>query len=90
MAKAILDRFFNAYLSIRTPEKYLDYYSKKFILKDVKVKYVLDGKKYSGRVVGINPETYSLTVSARKSQTIDIRKASEVIIPKKIKLPSQK
>lgn len=90
MAKAILDRFFNAYLCIRTPEKHLDYYSKKFILKDVNVKYVMDGKRYSGRVVGINPETYSLTVSARKNQIVDIKKASDVIIPKKIKLPSQK
>lgn len=87
MAKTILDRFFNAYLNIRTPEKHLQYYSKKFILKDVKIKYIQDGKKRSCRVLGINPETYALTVKASGNKTIEISKPSEVIIPRKIKLP---
>lgn len=89
MARAILDRFFNAYLNIRTPEKHLQYYSKKFMLKDVKAKYIQDGKKRSCRIVGINSETHALTVQVSKNRLLDINKPSDVIIPRKIKLPQK-
>ena len=90
MAKAILDKFFNAYLNIRTPDKYLSYYSKKFILRDVRIKYILNGKKRYCKVVGINPQTHALTVRAAGNKLIDIKKPSDIVVPRKIKLPKPK
>ncbi len=87
MAKAILDRFFSAYLDIRAPEKHLQYYSKKFLLKDVKIKYLQDGKKRSCHVVGINPGTHALTVKTSRNKLIEISKPSDAIIPRRIKMP---
>lgn len=92
MAKTILDKFFTAYLNIRTPEKYLKYYEKKFILTGVKVKYTVEGKKRSGKVLGIDPDTHALMIKAVGNRQISISKPSDVLIPRKIKLnpPRQK
>ncbi len=84
VAKTILDKFFNAYLKIRSPENHFKYYYDKFILRGTKIKYIVDGKKNYCTVMDVDPENFALKVSA-KNKTFDIYKPSAVIIPKKLK-----
>ncbi len=86
MAKAVLENFFNAYLNIRSPEKSMEYYKRKFVLNGAKVRCISNGRRLPGRVAGLNPETNALTVRVSRSKTVEITKTSDVFIPKRIKI----
>ena len=67
----------------------MDAYSKKFILRGEKVKYITGGKKESCKVLGINTENGSLVVEDSKKKVVHITKPNRVIIPKKVKLKNK-
>ena len=86
IAKTILNKFFAAYQSIRSPGKYMDAYHRKFILRDKKIKYISGDKKRTCRVIDVDKETGLLLVEPKKDEVLEIRSPSSVIMPKKIKL----
>ena len=85
IATTILKRFSAVYTSLKTPEKYMDIYSDKFILLNKKIKYLKDGKKKSCRVHSFDKTTGTIKVEAARGRLIDITSPSEVLIPNKIR-----
>ncbi len=84
MTKTLLNKFFAMYKELKTPEKHLNNYLEKFILQDRKIKYYSNGKKKSGRIVGVDKETLALLLLGKDGKEISISSPSGVILPKKI------
>ncbi len=86
VAKNILNAFFTLYPNLKTGAKFMDLYSKRFILRGQKIKRLTNGKKETCKVLGINMENCSLMVEDSNKKVITVTKPTSVIIPKKIKL----
>lgn len=84
MAKTVLNRFFTIYKEIKAPQKHLNHYVDRFVLKDKKIKYIDEGKKKTARVVDINKENLTLVIETKDGRRINVSSRSAVIIPNKI------
>ena len=86
IAKTVLDKFFKAYTNINAVDDQIKYYKNKFILKNVRVKYLDQNKRRTGTVIGLDEITLSLIIKSPGGNEITIYKHSGVIIPSRIKL----
>lgn len=84
MAKAIINKFFGIYRDLKDPDKYMDLYSEKFILRGKKIKYIEDGVKKSARVISVDNETCALIIETKNGEELLITSPSCVIIPNKL------
>ena len=85
IAKTVIEKFFKVYSKLRSPEKYMEAYNRKFVLQDKKIKYLEEGKKHACKVTGFNKESGALIVEDRSGKQKTITSPSSVIIPHKIK-----
>ena len=85
MAKTILDKFFIAYSNINTTESFKKYYVNKFVMANLRIKYIDGNKKKSATIVGVDKESLSLVISTGRRDEIIVSKPSAVIIPGRIK-----
>jgi BirA family biotin operon repressor/biotin-[acetyl-CoA-carboxylase] ligase len=90
IAKTVLNKFFAAYISIKNPGKYMDAYSRKFLLYDKKIKYRSGDKRRRCRVVDVDKQTGLLIVETRQGVTETVKSPSLVTMPKKIKIERKK
>ncbi len=90
MAKSVLDKFFSGYSNINSSEKHKKYYENKFVLRDVKIKYLDKNRRRKAVVKGLEKDTLSLIVKPRLGSEIVISKASVAIIPSRIKKAKKK
>lgn len=84
MARNILNAFFPLYINIKTSSKYMDVYRKMFILRGHKIKHIVDGKKKSCKVLGVDQKTCGLIVEDSSKKVITITTPNSVVVPKKI------
>lgn len=84
MSKTVLNRFFSIYKDIKNPEKHLNGYYERFILRDKKIKYIDNGKKRSARVVDVDGSNLALIIETKDGKKISVLSKSSVIIPNKI------
>ena len=84
VAKNILNKFFPLYANMKNHTKFMDIYRQKFLLRGQKIRYIKDGKKQSGKVLGIDQKNCSLMVEDSHKNIIYISTPNKVIIPKKI------
>ena len=90
IAKNILSKFFTFYPKrIKTGERFMDIYKRKFILSDVKTKYFEGGKKKRCKIIGIDSADGRLIIEVKGGELKSIGNRS-VIIPNKIKLKNKK
>ena len=82
----VLVKFFLAYSSIRNPGKYMDAYSRRFILRDKKIVYFSGEKKHRGKVLDVDKSTGSLIIEGKGGEQIIIKSPSSVVMPKKVKI----
>ena len=85
IAKDVLNKFLPAYSSIRSPGKYMDIYSRRFILREKEIKFVMGEKKKSCKVLDVDKETGALIIEYRGEKRI-LNSPRSVIVPKKIKI----
>lgn len=85
IGKTVINKFFAAYSSIRSPGKYMDAYKRKFLLYGKKIKYIVKDQKKICKVADVSKETGSLIIENRKKEKIEIKSPSLVIMPKRIK-----
>ncbi len=86
IAKNILNKFFALYSQLKNPAKYMDIYKNKFIMTGAKVKYnTKDGKKASGKILGINPDNCALLVETPKKEIVTIFGENNVTLPRTFK-----
>lgn len=87
IAKNILSKFFALYPKrVKTPEKFMENYKRKFILSGVKAKYVEGGKKRRCKILGIESNYGRLIVEAKDGTIKHISGARNIIVPNKIKV----
>lgn len=84
MAKTVLNKFFGMYKELKTPEKHLSAYTNRSVLTDVSIKYIEDGKKKPGKVVGIDKSTLALLVETKDGRRLNITSPSHIILPSKL------
>ena len=90
IAKTILNKFFPLYVNMRTNTKFMNHYRQNFLLHGKKVKYIIDGKKKSCKVLGINNDDCALIVEMKNGEIKNIISPVGVIIPKKIKIQKKR
>ncbi|MBQ3015971.1 MAG: hypothetical protein IJD79_04245 [Clostridia bacterium] len=89
IAKNILSKFFALYPKrIKTPEKFMENYKRKFILGGVKARYIEDGKKKRCKILGVESADGRLIVETKDGAIKHISGNRNIIIPDKIKLKS--
>lgn len=91
IAKNILSKFFAIYPKrIRTPEKVMEIYKKKFILGGVRAKYIEDGKRKRCKILGVHGADGRLIIETAKGEIKNISGSKSIIIPHVIKLKNKK
>jgi len=86
IAKNILNKFFKLYADLKSPSKFMDTYSKKFVLRGKGAKLVIDGKRQRCKILGINTQSCALVIENSKKKAVEISTSNKVIIPKKVKI----
>lgn len=87
IAKNILTKFFALYpRRLKSPDKFMDIFKKKFILSGTKIYYNENGKKRGAKVVAVDTSNGTLMVSAKGGKVKRLTNQGGVYIPSKIKL----
>ncbi|MBQ8381220.1 MAG: hypothetical protein IJY18_04925 [Clostridia bacterium] len=86
IAKNILSKFFNLYPKrIKSSDKFMDVYKKKFILSDYHTRYYEDGKKRKCKILGVDSHDGRLIIETANGSLKHISGTRGIILPKKIK-----
>ncbi len=86
IAKNILSKFFNLYPKrIKSPDKFMDVYKRKFCLADIKTKYYEDGKKKRCKILGVDSADGRLIVEVKGGELKHVSSIKSIILPTKIK-----
>lgn len=86
IAKDILNNFFQYYVTVKKNTKFMTAYSQKFILRGKKIRYIDEGKRKSGKVLGVDAKNAALMVESQSKKILYITTQNKVILPKKIAL----
>ncbi len=90
IAKNILLKFFSFYTKrLKSADKFMDIYKRKFILGGLKTKYFEDGKKKSCKILGIDSTDGRLIIETHDGVIKHISGNKSIVIPNKIKLKVQ-
>ena len=85
IAKNILSKFFALYpRRVKSPEKFMDIYKRKFILGGVNAKYMEDGKKKNCKILGVESSDCRLIIES-KGMIKHISGSKNIILPNKTK-----
>lgn len=90
IAKNVLSKFFSLYPYVKTPEKFMEAYQRKFILRGVRTKYLSPTKTISCRILGVDAESAKLIVELPGGEIEQISSRSQIIIPEKVKVNKNK
>ena len=90
IAKNVLSKFFSLYPYVKTPQKFMDSYQRKFILRGTRTKLVSEKKNIPCLILGVDPENAKLIVERRGGEVLHISSPSQIIIPEKINLKKNK
>lgn len=90
IAKNILSKFFAIYpKKVKSPEKFMEIYKRKFTLAGVSAKYIENGKKKRCKVLGVEGADGRLIIEDRNGTIKHIYANRNIILPSKIKLKKQ-
>ncbi len=89
VAKNILLNFFTLYSKkLKSEDKSMDVYKRKFVLSGYKTKYIEDGKRKACKILGINGTDGRLIIETHGGVIKHISANKSIIIPNKIKIRS--
>ncbi len=87
IGRTILSRFFALYPHVKTPQKFMDAYTKHFALRGVALKRRLeDGRLERVKALGIDTKNGALMVETKKGEVLRIATRGSIILPKKIRM----
>jgi BirA family biotin operon repressor/biotin-[acetyl-CoA-carboxylase] ligase len=90
IAKNILSKFFALYpKKIKSPEKFMEIYKRKFALAGISAKCIENGKKKRCKVLGVEGVDGRLIIEDRRGAIKHISANRNIILPNKIKLKKQ-
>ncbi len=90
IAKNVLSKFFSLYPYVKTPEKFMESYQRKFLLRGVRTKLTSETKNTSCRILGVDPESAKLIVELSGGAVKQISSRSQIIIPDNVKIKIKK
>ncbi len=76
--KTVLNKFFDIYIDIKNPAKHMNAYKQKFLYYDRTIRYSLNGKKLTGRIIDVDKTTCALVVEDKSGQIYKITSLSSV------------
>lgn len=86
IAKKILAKFFELFpQKIKSPEKFMEIYKRKFALFGIKTKYLDGTKKKRCTILGVNGADGRLIVETAKGDIINISAVKSIALPDKIR-----
>lgn len=85
IAKEIINRFFLAYSGLRNPGKYMDIYSRRFILREKTAKYITADKKSRCKILDVDKDSGALIIEL-SGKPHEVKSQRAVIMPKKVKI----
>lgn len=85
IARNVLSKFFKLYPTVKTSKRFMDTYSKKFIMRGKTVKVTTGTKKSSCKVLGVDPKNCALIVEGKHGNVEEIFSPSSVSIPRRIR-----
>ena len=87
IAKNILSKFFNLYPKrLKSPEKYMDTYKRKFIQENLCTKYIEDGKKKYCKILGVEAADGRLKIETKSGEIKYLSGSKSIILPSRIKI----
>ncbi len=99
IAKNILNRFFPLYVNLKTSKKFMETYTRRFILRGVRIKHIDGTKKRGRRVLGVDTKTGALILDGGRrhkaangsgaDSRIFVTSPRSVIMPKRVRLKKQ-
>lgn len=91
IAKNILAKFLLLYpKGLKTPEKFMDIFKKKFILSGTKIHYTENERKKSGRILTVDTSDGTLIINTRGGKIKHLATQRGVSIPSRIKIKTKK
>jgi len=87
IAKKILNNFFSFYpRHVKNPDKFMEIYRRRFIFSGIPCKYIENGKRKRGRILGIEGTDGRLIVELKDGTMQNFSGNRNLILPDKIKL----
>ena len=86
IARNVLAKFFKLYSTIKSSVRFMDVYTKRFILRGRRIKYLEDGKRKGCKVLGVDGKTGALILESHERGVFNVVSPTSVLIPKKIRL----
>lgn len=86
IARNVLSKFFRYYVNLKTSSKFMDIYSKKFVLRGQTVKYTHDQKRKTYKIVGVDGSTGALVLERRGERAIHVTSPTGVQMPKRVRI----
>ena len=88
IARNVLAKFFKLYSTLKSSSRFMDVYSKRFILRGKSARYIENGKRKRCKILGVEAKTGNLIIETfgRGARTEKLSSSSSVLLPKKIRL----
>lgn len=90
IARTVLSKFIMLYSTMKSSSKFMDVYSKRFILRGRRIKYLTSERKHNAKVLGVDMKSGALIVETKGGNVENIISPKSVLIPKRIRLPRTK
>ena len=86
IAKNILSKFFTLFPKrLKSPDKFMDFYKRKFALSGIRTKYLKDGKWKRCKILGVEHSDGRLIIEGAHGEIEHISNYKTIILPKRIK-----
>ena len=90
VARGVLEKFFKYYSTMKTSSRFMEIYSKKFVLRGKTVKIISDSKKRNCKVLGVDNKSGALIVETSRGAVEHIISPKSVIMPKRVRFPGKR
>ncbi len=86
IARNILSKFFKLYANVKSPDKFMSEYTRRFVMRGLRVKYRIGDKWKAHKVLSVDSKSGALIIDAGKNPDIHVTSPALIVNPKKISL----
>ena len=86
IARNVLAKFFKLYSTVKSSVKFMDVYTKRFVLRGKRAKLIDGGKKKACKILGVDAKTGALILESKERGIFRVSSPTSVILPKKIRI----
>ena len=84
IARNILSKFFKFYSHMKTSSRFMDIYTKKFILRGRSAKYISDAGRKKCKILGVDSHSGALIIELKRGEVTHVVSPASVIMPRRI------